>query len=115
MPCVFVLATAGSLSFLKHPSNQFIKINQTANFKCFVTGSNNITIMWQKDGTSLSNINVKTYRTNNRTTSKLALDRATVKDSGKYWCKATNDDDSITSVEAELISNYLVKHNNNNC
>ena len=113
MPCVFVLATAGSLSFLKHPSNQIININQTANFECSVTGSNNTTIKWQKDGRSLSNGNVKTHKTNNRTTSNLTLDRATVKDSGKYWCKATNvDDDSITSVEAELISNYLVKHSN---
>ena len=113
MSCVFVLATAGTLSFLKHPSNQIININQTANFKCFVTGSDNITIMWQKNGRSLSNRNVKTHRTNNRTTSKLTLDRATVKDSGKYQCKATNvDDDSITSVEADLISNCLVKHNN---
>ena len=114
MPCVFVLATAGSLSFLKYPSNQVININQTAIFECFVTGSDNITIMWQKDGTLLSNKNVKTHKTNNRTTSILTLDRVTVKDSGKYRCKATNvDDDSITSVEAELISNNLVKHNNN--
>ena len=113
MPCVFVLATAGSLSFLKHPSNQVININQTATFECIVYGSNTITIKWQKDGRSLlSNKNVKTRKTNNRTTSNLTLDRATVKDSGKYRCKATNvDDDSITSVEAELISNYLVKHN----
>ena len=107
------LQTAGSLSFLKHPSNQIININQTATFECFVTGSDNITIKWQKDGKSLSNKNIKTHKTNNGTISNLTLDRATVKDSGKYRCKATNvDDDSITSVEAELISNYLVKHNN---
>ena len=114
MSCVFVLATAGTLSFLKHPSNQIININQTATFECFVTGSDNITtIKWQKDGRSLSNKNVKTYKTNNGTISKLTLHRATVKDSGKYRCKATNAaDDSITSVKAELISNYLVKHNN---
>ena len=66
--------------------------------------------MWQKDGRSLRNRNVKTHNvnTNNGTISNLTLDRATVKDSGKYRCKATNaDDDSITSVEAELISNCL--------
>ena len=113
MPCVFVLATAGTLSFLKQPSNQIININQTAIFECFITGSDNITIKWQKDGKSLRNRNVKTHKTNNGTISNLTLDRATVKDSGKYWCKATNaDDDSITSVEAKLISNCLVKHNN---
>ena len=113
MPCVFVLATVGSLSFLRHPSNQIININQTAFFECFVTGSDSITIKWQKDGRSLSNRNVKTHKTNNGTISNLTLDRATVKDSGKYQCKATNvDDDSITSVAADLISNCLVKHNN---
>ena len=113
MPCVFVLPTVGSLSFWKHPSNQIININQTATFECSVTGSDRITIQWQKDGRSLSNRNVKTHKANNRTTSNLTLDRATVKDSGKYWCKAINvDDESITSVEAELISNYLVKHYN---
>ena len=109
----FALTTAGSLSFLKHPSNQVININHTATFECFVTGSDSISIKWQKDGTLLSNRNVKTHKTNNGTTSNLTLDRATVKDSGKYRCKATNaDEDSITSVEAELISNYLIKHNN---
>ena len=113
MPCVFILATAGSLSVLKHPSHQIININQTAAFECFVTGSDNITIKWQKDGRSLSNKNIKTHKTNNGTIINLTLDRATVKDSGKYRCKATNvDDDSIVSVEAELISNYLVKHSN---
>ena len=81
-------------------------------FECFVTGSDTITIKWQKDGRSLSNRNVKTYKTNNRTTSNLTLDRAIVKDSGKYQCKATNaDKDSILSVEAELISNDIVNNN----
>ena len=109
----FVLTTAGSLSFLKHPSNQVININHTAKFECFVTGSDAISIKWQKDGRSLSNRNVKTHKTNNETSSNLTLDRAIMKDSGKYRCKATNaDDESIVSVEAELISNYLVKHSN---
>ena len=91
---------------MKHPSNQIININQTAIFKCLVIGSDTITIKWQKDGGSLSNRNVKTQKISNGTTSNLTLDRATVKDSGKYRCKATNaDDDSIVSVEAELISN----------
>ena len=98
---------------MKHPSNQIININQTAIFECFVTGSDKITIKWQKDGTSLSNRNVKTHKTNNRTTSNLTLDRATVEDGGKYRCKATNvDRKSILSLEAELISNYLVKRSN---
>ena len=106
--------TVGSLSFLKHPSNQIININQTATFECSAYGSNTATIKWQKDGRSLSNRNVKVHKANNRTTSNLTLDRATVKDSGKYRCKATNaDNDSILSLEAELISNYLV--NNNKC
>ena len=99
--CVFVLTTAGSLSFLKHPSNQIININQTAIFECVVTGGDTITIKWEKDGRLLSNRNVTTHKTNNRTTSNLTLDRATVKDSGKYRCKATNaDDGDVTSVEA---------------
>ena len=108
MPCIFVLTIAGSLSFLKHPSNQIININQTAVFECLVIGSDTITIKWQKDGRSLSNRNVKTYKTNNRTASNLTLDRATVKDSGKYQCKATNaDKNSILTLEAELISTLL--------
>ena len=112
MPCIFVLTTAGSLFFLKHPSNQIININHTATFECLVNGSNTATIKWQKDRRLLSNRNVKTYKANNRTTSNLTLDRATVKDSGKYQCKATNaDNDDILSLEAELISNYLVKNN----
>ena len=81
-------------------------------FECFVTGSDTITIKWQKDGRSLSNRNVKVHKANNGTTSNLTLDRATVKDSGKYRCKATNaDKDSILSVEAELISNDIVNNN----
>ena len=111
---VFVLTTAGSLSFSKHPSNQIININQTATFECSAYGSNTITIKWQKDGRSLRNKNVKTHKANNGTTSNLTLDRATVKDSGKYQCKATNADmDSISSLEAELISNDIV--NNSKC
>ena len=111
--CDFVFTTAGSLSFLKHPSNQIININQTANFECFVTGSDVITIKWQKDRKLLRNRNIKTHKTNNGTISNLTLDRTIVKDSGKYRCKATNvDGGSTTSMEAELISNYLVKHNN---
>ena len=109
----FVLTTAVALNILRHPSNQIININQTATFECSVYGYNTIVIIWQKDGNSLNNKNITTYKTNNVTTSNLTLNRATVKDSGKYQCKATNaDDDSITSVEAELISNCLVKHNN---
>ena len=110
---IFVLTAAVhvALKILRHPSNQIININQTANFECFVYGSNTIAIVWQKDGRLLSNRYVITRKTNNGTSSNLTLDRATVKDSGKYRCKATNvDDDSITSVEAELISNYVLKH-----
>ena len=104
--------TVGSLSFLKHPSSQIININQTATFECSAYGSNTITIKWQKDGRSLGNKNVKVHKVNNGTTSNLTLDRAIVKDSGKYQCKATNaDNNSILSLEAELISNYFVKNN----
>ena len=81
-------------------------------FECVVTGSDTIAIVWQKDGKSLSNRNVKVHKANNGTTSNLTLDRATVKDSSKYRCKATNvDNDSILSLEAELISNDIVNNN----
>ena len=83
---------------------------QTAIFECLVNGSNEITVMWEKDKEpfSTSNKMVKTRKIDNGVISNLTLDRATVNDSGKYRCKATNvDEDSVVSVEAELISKPL--------
>ena len=92
-----------------HPQNQFVNNNDNAAFECFVNGSDSLNITWEKDRKlyTLGDTNVTTY--SNGVSSSLTLNRATVADSGKYRCNATNvDGKSATSYEAELLSKYLI-------
>lgn len=103
------LITANLPVFVRNPSDLIIYNYQTAIFECFVKGSSSITVKWEKDRKAFSPSNkiVTTHKTDNGVISNLTLERATVNDGGKYRCKATNDDKSAVSVEAELISKYL--------
>jgi len=78
--------------------------NTEVTFHCFANGSNShISIAWEKDRRSYSSGATQTH--SNGVSSSLTLNRATVVDSGKYRCRATNvDGNSSTSSEGELIS-----------
>ena len=93
---------AGLPVFRKHPQNQFVNRNNKVTFKCFANGSDSLSITWVKDNMPYTARNIITRDYN----STLTINRATVADSGKYQCNATNaDGNSVMSDEAELISN----------
>ena len=89
----------------KHPLTQTVNNSQTVTFECFVSGSNNLTVTWERDGNQYTSGNIETKVHNDGVNSSLTLNRATVDDSGKYRCRVTNvDGKNATSNEAELIS-----------
>jgi len=92
--------------FWKHPQNQFVDNNERVIFECFANASNStVFISWEKDRTSYTSGVTQVTTHSNGVSSSLTLNRATVTDSGKYRCRATNSyGNSSTSNEAELIS-----------
>lgn len=97
--------------FWRHPEDQVINNNQRVTFECFVNGSVSITVEWEKDRKKYIAKNRDVEIHTNEGNSSLTLNRATVNDGGKYRCRVTNqDDDTVVSKEAELISNHLVKN-----
>ena len=82
--------------------------NQEATFECFVTGSNSsLTVTWERNRKHYNGI-IKNMVNNNEVSSSLTINTATVRDSGKYRCNATNaDGNSTVSAEAILLSNFL--------
>ena len=104
------LTTAGVPMFWSHPENQVIKNNQIAKFECFVNGSVSISVTWERDGRKVDTKSNDVKIHSNGSNNTLTLNRATVKDGGKYRCRADNGDGGIRlSNEAELISNHLAK------
>ena len=99
------LTIAGLLIFWRHPADQIINNSQAVVFECFVNGSKSVSVVWEKDGREYRARNrdgVKYHR--NGGSNKLIFSSATVNDSGKYRCRATNGDGySVVSDEAELI------------
>ena len=82
-------------------------------FECFVTGNNNsFDVTWERNGRIINSnrYTIKNTMHNNGINSSLTIENVMVRDSGKYWCKATNDDnDDFESTQAELISKlYLI-------
>ena len=92
--------------FKTHPENHFVDINQKVTFECFVGGSNSsLTVTWERNGKQYNSGIVENTTQSNGVSSSLTIDRARLRDSGKYRCKATNADrKSIVSTEAELLS-----------
>ena len=89
--------------FWRYPLDQIINNNEEATFECFANGSVTLTITWEKDRRYYSSGVTQTL--SNGVGSSLTLNRATVANSGKYRCRATNVDGvSAISNEAELIS-----------
>lgn len=109
----FLCIIAKVLEFWREPSDQTIHNNRTATFECFVNGSNSrITVNWVKDGLPFTKSTATQRNYTTGVISNLTLNRATLSDSGKYQCNATNvDGDSFLSKEAELISNNLANNN----
>jgi len=87
---------------------QIVTDGQNAIFECFANGSNSsLIITWEKDEKHYTSGNTENIIHSNGVSSTLTLNKATVEDSGKYRCNATNvDGRSTTSNEAELISKY---------
>ena len=102
--CVFL--SAGLAVFWSHPQNQFVNNNERVMFECFANASNaTIDISWEKDRRSYTSGVTQVTTHSNGVSSSLTLNRATVADSGKYRCRATNvDRDSAVSNEGDLIS-----------
>ena len=89
----------------KHPLTQVVNNSEKVTFQCFVSGSNNLTVTWEKDGNHYTSGSIENKVHNDEVNSSLTLNRAVVDDSGKYRCRATNvEGKSATSNEAELIS-----------
>ena len=87
---------------------QVVNNSEKVTFECFVSGSNNLTVTWEKDGNQHTSGSIKNIIHNDGVNSSLTLNRATVDDSGKYRCRVTNvDGNSTTSNGAELISKYI--------
>ena len=105
-----IVATAGLLLIQKHPQNQIVNDTQKAMFECFVNGSNSsVTVIWEKDQKKYETGNSENVMHSNGVTSTLTINEATMKDSGKFRCNATNaDGKSVTSQEAELISKLTI-------
>ena len=107
-PLWLLYTTAGLPVIKKHPLTQIVNNSEKVTFECFVNGSNNLTVTWERDGNQSPLENIKNIVHNDGVNSSLTLNRATVDDSGKYRCRATNVDGmSATSNEAELISKYI--------
>ena len=105
MYCYDFITTAGRPLFWKHPQDDFVNNNDEVTFECFANGSDSLTITWEKDRRSYTLGVTKVTAHNNGISSSLTLNRATVADSGKYRCRATNvDGGSTTSNEGELLS-----------
>jgi len=92
--------------FWRHPQSQIVNNNDRVIFECFANASNaTVFISWEKDRRSYTSGGTQVTTHSNGVSSNLTLIRATVTDSGKYRCRATNSyGNSSTSNEAELIS-----------
>ena len=90
----------------RDPQNQIVNYNQKAIFECFVNGSgSSLTVTWERNRNQYNSGNMNNILHSNGVRSSLTINQATVRDSGKYRCRATNDNGSSTvSTEAELIS-----------
>ena len=92
----------------KHPLTQVVNNSEKVTFECFVSGSSNLTVTWERDGNQYTSGSIKNIVRSDGVNSSLTLNRATVDDSGKYQCRATSvNRKSATSNEAELISKYI--------
>ena len=101
--------TAGLPVIKKHPKAQVVNNSEKVTFECFVSGSNNLTVIWEKGGNQYTSGNIKNKVHNDGVNSSLTLNRAMVDDSGKYRCRATNvDGRSAKSNGAELISKDII-------
>ena len=90
--------------FITHPQDQFIYNKKVAMFECVANGSESLNITWTKNNELIKNSHL--YKmSNGRKRSVLKIKKATVDDSGVYWCIATNaDNEVVISKTAELLS-----------
>ena len=101
----YYLNTAGLPVIKRNPSTQVVNNSEKVTFECYVTGSNNLTVTWERNRNQYASGIIKNSGHNDGVNSSLTLNGATMGNSGKYRCRATNvDGKSATSNEAELIS-----------
>ena len=106
----FIFGTAGGLLIQRDPQDQIVYNKQNAIFECFVNGSNSsLTVTWQKNNKQHKSGNVENIIHSNGVRSILTINTVTLKDAGKYRCRATNvDEKTAESNEAELISKLFI-------
>ena len=98
----FTIAT--SSVFTTHPQDQFINNKEVAVFECAANGSDTLMITWTKNDELIRNSYLNNI-THSGKKSILKIKKATVYDSGVYWCIATNaDNEVVISKPAELLS-----------
>ena len=103
---LLLYTTAGLPVIKEHPLTQVVNDSEKVTFECFVSGSNNLTITWERDGSQYTSGRIENKKHSDGFNSSLTLNRATMHNNGKYRCRATNVDGNYsTSNEAELISN----------
>ena len=69
-----------------------------------------LTVTWERNGKQYNSGNVENTVHNNGVSSNLTINMATVRDSGKYRCRAINvNGNSTVSTEAELISKLFYR------
>ena len=77
-------------------------------FECTANGSESLTISWIGNNKLISNSKSNKIQ-NNGAKSALKIKKATVDNSGIYWCIATNaDNEEVSSKPAELLSKILL-------
>ena len=99
-----IISLATSSVFTTHPQDQFIYNKEDAVFECAANGSESLMITWTKNNELIQNsyLNEITY---SEKKSILKIKKATVDNSGVYWCIATNaDNEVVISNPAELLS-----------
>ena len=72
-PLLLLYTTAGLPVIKKHPLTQVVNSSETVTFECFVSGSNNLTVTWERDGNQYTSGSIKNKVRNDGVNSSLTL------------------------------------------
>ena len=94
--------------FATHPQDQFIYNNEDAVFECAANGSESLTISWIRNNELISNSKSNKIQSDG-IKSVLKVKKATVDNSGIYWCSVINAvNEEVSSKPAELLSKICI-------
>ena len=85
------------------PTDQSVNVNGTLSLACSASGSEPISYQWMKDGELLQD----GRRVSGSGTNMLRVEPVQGEDHGGYSCRASNDVDQVTSVEAMVVGRYV--------